>query len=44
VRDRDLARHYEELRAKKIQSADAFQKVADEFKTTAFSVRKAVTN
>src|SRR5262249_27722868 len=49
VRDRDVARRYEELRAKKTGakktlSADAFQKTADEFKTTAHNVRKALTN
>jgi hypothetical protein len=49
VRDWDVARRYEELVAKKTgtkktQSDDAFEKVADEFKTTAFSARKAVTN
>jgi hypothetical protein len=44
VRDRDVARHYEKLRAKKTRSADAFEKVADEFGTTAASARKAVTN
>ena len=44
VRDRDVARRYEELRAKKTRSADAFEEVADEFRTTAFSARKALTN
>jgi hypothetical protein len=44
VRDQDVARHYEELRAKKTRSADAFEETADKFKTTADSVRKAVTN
>src|SRR5215469_11246649 len=42
VRDRDVARHYEELRAKKTRSVDAFEETADKFKTTADSARKAV--
>lgn len=43
VRDRMMARLYEEL-AKNIPSADAFQKVANTFKTTEAAVRKAVTS
>ena len=44
VRDRDVALHYEKLRAKKTRSVDAFKETADKFKTTAHNVRKALTN
>ena len=44
VRDRDVARRYEELVGKKTRSADAFQQVSDEFRTTSASARKALTN
>jgi hypothetical protein len=43
VRDSDVARRYEKLRAR-LYSDDAFQQVADEFRTTSASARKALTH
>jgi hypothetical protein len=43
VRDQMWAQRYEELRADKLRSDDAFDKVAKPFKMSPHSVRKALT-